>query len=344
MAAGARHQRAGLGTRLARIVVLAIVIGIGVNHVWWSVADWHLDDMNAYWDAGVRLRTGGDLYPPVTDVLASEVYRYSPWFAWAWAPLTLLPRVIVDVAWSTILLAASGLAVWPLARRGAWLAVAFFLPILVGISAGGNVHALLVAALVLGVERRSGPLWIGVAASLKLFPILFVLTYLGRREWGRALAAVAVAAVLLAPFLAYDLTHYVTTAGGAALLWDWPVIYGAAVLAAVGTALWLAPTRFGWLASATAVILALPRSFLYDVTWVMVGAPARQPTQASGPRTATASEGQPPSGGALPSGRPDRDEVAAGDATSRELRLDRRAECRVSPRVAVRGPQAVDPR
>ena len=42
--------------RLARIVVLAIIIGIGVNHVWWSVTDWHLDDMDAYWQAGLRLR------------------------------------------------------------------------------------------------------------------------------------------------------------------------------------------------------------------------------------------------------------------------------------------------
>ncbi len=76
-----------------------------------------------------------------------------------------------------------------MARRGAWIGVAFFLPILIGISAGGNVHALLIAALVLDVERRSGPAWIGVAASLKLFPLLFVLTYLGRRQWRRAAIA-----------------------------------------------------------------------------------------------------------------------------------------------------------
>jgi len=156
--------------RLARIVALAVIIGIGFNHVYWSVTDWHLQDMNAYWDAGLRLRMGEALYPPVADVLASEVYRYSPWFAWLWAPLTVMPREIVNVAWSLILLAASAAAVWPMARRKAWVGVAFFLPILIGISAGGNVHALLIAALVLGVERRSGPLWIGVAASLSCSP------------------------------------------------------------------------------------------------------------------------------------------------------------------------------
>ena len=260
---------------MARIVALAVIIGIGFNHVWWSVADWHLDDMNAYWNAGLRVRAGEALYPPVTDVLASEVYRYSPWFAWVWAPITVLPREIVNVAWSIVLLAASAAAVWPMAARRAWIGVAFFLPILIGISAGGNVHALLIAALVWGVERRSGPLWIGVATSLKLFPVLFALTYLGRRQWWRAAATAAITAILLGPYLLYDLTNYVTTAGGAALLWDWPVVYGAAVLAAIGAALWLARTRYGWLASATTVVLALPRSFLYDITWILVGVPRR---------------------------------------------------------------------
>lgn len=264
-----------IGIRFARILVLALVIGLGFNHVWWSVTDWHLDDMNAYWDAAMRLRAGGVLYPPVADVLASEVYRYSPWFAWLWTPLTFLPRIVVEVAWSIVLLGASAAAILPLARRRAWLAVAFFLPILIGISAGGNVHALLIAALVLGVERRSGPLWIGIAASLKLFPILFVLTYLGRRQWTRAVVSVAIGGLLLAPYLLYDLSNYVTTAGGAALLWDWPVVYGLAVLAAALGALRLATTRYAWLASSLAVVLALPRSFLYDVTWLMVGAPRR---------------------------------------------------------------------
>jgi hypothetical protein len=257
--------------RGARIVALAVIIAIGFNHVYWSVLDWHLKDMNAYWDAGMRLRLGQELYPPVSDVLASEVYRYSPWFAWLWTPLTFLPRLAVNIAWSAVLLAASAAAVWPMVRRGTWLGVAFFLPILVGISAGGNVHALLIAALVLGVERRSGPLWIAVAASLKIFPLLFVLTYVGRRQWGRAAATVGLTAILLAPYVLYDLTNYVTSPGGAELLWNVPVLYAAVVGAAVAASLWLARGRFGWLASGSAVVLALPRSFLYDVTWVMVG-------------------------------------------------------------------------
>ncbi len=279
------HRRPS-AIRFARIVALAVIIGIGFNHVWWSVADWHLSDMNAYWEAGLRLRHGAPLFPPVTDVLASEVYRYSPWFAWSWAPLTYLPRGVVNVLWSLILLAASAAAVWPMARRRAWIGVAFFLPILVGISAIGNVHALLVAALVLGVERRSGPLWIGIAASLKLLPILFVLTYLGKRQWWRAAAAAVITGILLTPYLLYDLSNYVTSAGGGGLLWDWPFAYVVAVAAAAGAAILLARSRWAWLAASATVVLAIPRSFLYDVSWVLVGAPS-QTEESGAPKSAS---------------------------------------------------------
>lgn len=75
-------------------------------------------------------------------------------------------------------------AVVPMARRRAWLQVMFFFPILIGISAVGNAQALMVAWLVWGAERRSGPLWIALAASLKAVPILFAIVYIGRRQWG----------------------------------------------------------------------------------------------------------------------------------------------------------------
>lgn len=267
--------RPPLWARIGRIVVLAVVIGVGFNHIWWSIADWHLSDMNAYWDAGLRLRLGEPLYPPVADVTASDVYRYSPWFAWLWAPITTLPRALADVAWSAVLLAASIAAVLPFARRGAWLAVAFFLPILIGISAIGNVHALLIAALVYGVERRSGPLWIAIAASLKVFPLLFALVYLGRGEWRRAAVTGAISVLLLAPYLLYDLSNYVTSAGAGALLWNWPIVYWPVAAVAVGATLLSARGPYAWLAAATAVVLILPRSFLYDSTWIIVGVPAR---------------------------------------------------------------------
>lgn len=264
------------GLRLARTLALAVIIGIGIFNLVQAATHWTLSDAGAYWNAALRLRGGEPLYPLLTDIDASEVYRYAPWFAWLAIPASYLPMQVAGAAWSALLLAASGLALVPLARARAWVAVAFFGPILVGISAVGNVHPLLIAALAWTVERRSGPLWVGVAASLKIFPVLFALVYLGRREWGRFGAAVAVTALLWAPALLYDLRGYATEAGQAASLIAVPILWAVVVGAAIGVTLRLATGRFGWLAAAVSVVLALPRLFVYDVTYLIVGAPPRR--------------------------------------------------------------------
>lgn len=240
------------------------------------VGDWHLRDMDAYWDAGVRLREGAPLYPALSDLEASNIYRYSPWFAWVWVPLTLLPRGVANVLWSAVLLGASALALVPLYRRRAWTALALFAPVLFVISGIGNAHPLLIAGLVHGVERRSGPFWIGLAASLKVVPILFVLTYLGRRQWKRALVTLGLTAVFVAPMLLYDLSAYPSSAGDAGGLISWPPAYAVVLGLAVLIALRLADSAHGWLASATTVAIATPRMFVYDVTYLMVGTPGER--------------------------------------------------------------------
>lgn len=259
------------GRRLARTVALAVIMGVGIVNLYWAVTGWTLSDADAYWNAALRLRAGEPLYPLLSNVDASEVYRYAPWFAWLAVPFTFLPVQLAGAIWSAILLGASALALIPLARARAWLLVAFFAPILVGISAVGNAQALMVAALVWGVERRSGPFWIGVAASLKIFPILFAAVYLGRGQWVRAAVAVAISGLLWAPALLYDLRGYATEAGQAASLISVPIIWAVVVVTAVGATLRLARGRFAWLAAAISVVVALPRLFVYDVTYSMLG-------------------------------------------------------------------------
>ena len=63
-------------------------------------------------------------------------------------------------------------------------------------------------------------------------------------------------------------------AGQAASLYAVPVLYFVVGGLAVGATLALARTRYGWLAAATTVVLALPRLFVYDVTYLLVGADA----------------------------------------------------------------------
>jgi hypothetical protein len=267
------------GERLARIVALAVIIAIGIFNLYIAVTGWTLSDAGAYWQAGLRLRASEPLYPPLSSAEGSEIYRYAPWFAWLTVPWTFLPEWLAGVLWSAVLLGASALALWPLVRLRMWILVALFGPILVGISAVGNVQPLIVAALVLGVQRRSGPLWIALAASLKIFPILLALVYAGRRQWWAFAACVALTALLWLPaVLLYDLSAYPVSAGQAGALISFPVIYFAVVGIGVGATFALARTRWGWLAGATAVLVSLPRLFVYDVTYLMVGVkPAAEP-------------------------------------------------------------------
>ena len=257
--------------RLPRTIALAIIIGVGIFNIYQAVIGWTLSDAGAYWNAAMRLREGAELYPTLASVDASEVYRYAPWFAWLTVPVTYLPVQLAGALWSAVLLGASAAAIAPLIRMRAWLLVAFFGPILVGISAVGNVHALMLAPLMWTINRRSGPVWVAISASLKIFPLLLALVYAGRGQWRRFAVSVLLTGVLWAPALLYDLSDYAVRAGEAAALYNQPVLYVLVGGAAVGVTLALAMGRYGWLSAATAVVVALPRIFVYDVSYLMLG-------------------------------------------------------------------------
>lgn len=253
-----------LGTAVAAWFVLA--------NLWlvWSYGGvgW---DVEAYWQAAERLRSSEPLYVTYGNANATELYRYAPWFAWTWVPLTYLPKEAVRVGWTALMLGCSLLAVWPLLRHGVWgyVAAAIGWSVMAVVTFGGNVHPAMVAMLVFAVGTRWGPVAIAVAASLKAVPILLVLVYIGRREWTKAGVTLGLTALLVAPMLLYDLSQYTTDPGGGVLLSGaaWVVGVGLASLAT----LYLARTRYGWLAGAVAVTLAFPRWFLYDATLLLVG-------------------------------------------------------------------------
>ena len=266
---------------IVRIIALALCIGVGIAIVYANVRSWELEDANAYWNAAERLRHGEPLYVLV-DPAADETiaYRYAPWLAWLWVPLTYLPRLAVQVGWSALLIAAAAVALWPLARirSAAAICLLFLLGgLLVRTASTGNIHVLLIAALVWGLPRRSGPVWVGVAASLKIAPLAYVLVYLGRRQWRRAGVALFVSGLLFAPALLYDLSHYPVDPGESFSLLSlagplpWALVAGGAAL---GTLL-LSATRFGWSSAAVAVIAATPRLDYYDLTYLLVGLNAR---------------------------------------------------------------------
>lgn len=231
-------------------------------------------DMDAYWEAALRLRNGEPLYRP-GDPTDSDLYRYAPWFAVAWIPLTYLSRDVVLIAWMSLCLAAAIASVAPLAREGlaGWAVLVFLLPFQLDGAAYGNVQPLLVLMLLWGAPKRSGPLWIALGASLKGAPLVLTAVYAGRGEWRRAAATVSITAVLVAPMLLFDLSGYSTEVGSGQLSpmqWS-PLLWAAVTLAALGATFRLANTRYAWLAGGVAMFFALPRSFLYQISFVIVG-------------------------------------------------------------------------
>ena len=260
----------------ARLTALAVTCGFGIALLVANAPSWQLEDMNAYWLAAQRLRDGLPLYPAVADPGAADVFRYSPWFAWLWLPLTYLPFQAVAIGWSAILLGSIPLAVGPLLRQRSVAAIclaALGAGLLFRAASTGNVHPILIAALVRGIRHRSGPIWIGVAASLKIVPIAYALVYLGRREWARAALASAVTLLLLTPALSYDVRAYPAQAGESLSLLSLlgPVPWAAALGLAAVAAFRFARTRHAWVAASLAVLASIPRLDLYGLSYLIVG-------------------------------------------------------------------------
>jgi hypothetical protein len=232
-------------------------------------------DVAAYWGAAERIRAGEPLYV-AGAANASDLYRYAPWFAYAWVPLTFLPPKLVTDAWVVLMLVAALASTLPLLRHGlaGTAAVALFLPLQVQGAMFGNVQPLLVLMLLWGLERRSGPLWIALGASLKAVPLLLALVYAGRGEWRRAGLALILTAVLVAPAFLFDLSGYSTQPGPGNMslisVASWLYVAVALVMSAV--AFLAARTRYRWVAGSLAMIAALPRFLTYEISFLLVGA------------------------------------------------------------------------
>lgn len=255
-------------TRLARLVTLAVALSwLAYVLASWLLL-WNPADGGAYYDAAVRLREGQPLYASAHPE-AHEVYRYAPWFAYAWIPLSYLPRDLVLHAWSLAMLACSAVAVWPILRLRTPAAVA--LAALLGAFLAetamfGNAHPAVVALLVATARQRAFPVAVGIAASIKLVPILFAVVWLARRQWGPAIVAIGVTAVLWSQALIHDLRSYVTDPGtGLLSLYAISPILWLAVAAATTTAtltLMVRGSRWAWIAAAAMMFIGPPRVVL----------------------------------------------------------------------------------
>jgi hypothetical protein len=261
------------------ILILGLSIGltltfVGVGEALGLVPSAAEHDWQAYYNAAERLRTGQSLYPPVEDPGTASVYRYPPWFAVVWIPLTYLPREVASIVWVSAMFVAGGFALLPLlssGRRPAILLGALLMPFLAQAAIHGNVQPLLVALLVHSVDDRWGPISIGLAASLKGFPIIYALVYAMRREWRKFGIAVGLTAVLAGTLLLADLTDYPLYPGSLAGLWlISPVAWAAGAAVAIAAALWFARSEVRWFAASVAVVMSIPRLLYYDMSFLLV--------------------------------------------------------------------------
>ena len=254
--------------RVARFVSMGIALGwLAYVAASWLLV-WNPADAGAYYDAATRLVNGEPLYA-ATGPEAHETYRYAPWFAYLWIPVTALPRDPVLHVWSLLMLACSVIATWPIFRLRTAAAVtlgALLLAFLVETSMFGNAHPLVVAILVVTAGRAAFPVAVGVTASLKLVPILFTAVWIGRGEWRPAVIAIGTAALLWSQALFFDLDDYVTDPGTGLLS-----VYGTSpqlwFVVAAGTgiaALYLVArrSRWAWVAVAVLMFVGPPRVVL----------------------------------------------------------------------------------
>lgn len=259
-------------------IVIGLLLFFAIGDLWVLRDNWGFEDVRAYWEAALRLREGLPLYGGTTDPDSYGVFRYAPWFAWMWVPLTYLPRQAAELLWGGVLAASSLAVLVALVRLRTTAAIALallLLPMFFTLTQVGNAQPLVVAMLAFGISRWSGPLWIGVAASMKATPILYVLIYVARRQWVRLAVALLATAILLVPLALADRSGYQTDPGASFSLWyyvsplAWAVAAGASVLAAA----WLAWRRSDWVWVATSVAVALcaPRAHAPYATFLAVG-------------------------------------------------------------------------
>ena len=245
----------------------AIGIGLTLTLLVLTTA-WHMTDGLVYQQAGERLRSGEPLFPPLApDVTRS--YRYAPWFAAIW----MLP--IPPVLWIASMTICAVVSVIPGLRVGGWrrAVAALVFPYLLLSAMGGNVQAAMIAILVYGTPTRFGPLAIAFAASLKGFPLLYVLVYIGRRDWLATGVTLIATALLTAPILLFDLTHFPLTTEGSWGLYEWSPILWAVTGAAMAAYVLMQPS---WLSASVLTMLARTKFVFYDVSYLLVGLGDRQ--------------------------------------------------------------------
>lgn len=248
------------------LVALAAAITVGVILTYPASSD-----LPAFLRGAERLAHGESPYGSAAPI---HNYLYAPWLAYLLIPATWVPFELFAPVWHALLAVALGASLLPMLRsRTLEGTLAALLLASFGFHAvwAGHFQPLMICLLVYALPTRWGPAAIGVAASLKITPLILVISYAGRGEWRKVGVALLVAAALWSPALVIGVSGYGIPIGHTISLLGYSPLAWAAVAVVVAVAAWrLAPTRYGSLMAATAWLVLLPRVLLYDVTSLLV--------------------------------------------------------------------------
>ena len=229
-------------------------------------------DVHAYYDAGTRLNAGEPLYEQSASVSGSHYYFFPPLLAVAFRPLALLPFEAAAAIWMSLMVLALAGSIWlaGVRNRWTWYVLGWLAAPIAWSLVIGQAHVLVMFLLTLGT-----PFGLALAGSIKIFPALAAIYWLGRRDWrmvGRfvawGLGLLALSFVLepsgtiaFLSFPSLELIGEVTNLSPYAIS---PALWAVTVVALAIAALVFARTRFGWLLALLLSVLAAPRLHLYQ--------------------------------------------------------------------------------
>jgi Glycosyltransferase family 87 len=229
-------------------------------------------DVHAYYEAGARLNAGEPLYEQDASVTGSHFYFYPPLLAVAFRPLALLPFEAAATIWMALVLAAFAGSIWlaGVRNRWTWYVLGWLAAPIAWSLVIGQAHIIVMFLLTLGT-----PFGLALAGSLKVFPALAAIYWLGLRDWpmlGRFIAwgvGLLALSFVLEPsgtiaFLSFpnlELIGEVTNLSPYAIS---PALWVVTIAALAIAALLLARTRFGWFVALLLSVIAAPRLHLYQ--------------------------------------------------------------------------------
>jgi glycosyl transferase family 87 len=193
------------------VIVTALAISLVSLYAYTHDAYWNLRwtvDLKVYLASGDAVRAGRPLYDLVVQspLYGPMPYLYPPLTAMLFfVPLSLLPIGAASLVWNTVSLVALGAVVWlslgiagvrhakvrsVLTIAGMILA-SFLMPVRMQIIAG-QINMVLVLLVLLDFRPNAGRrrgIGVGIAAGLKITPLIFIAYFVVTRQWRAAWTA-----------------------------------------------------------------------------------------------------------------------------------------------------------